>query len=106
MKAYIFPGQGSQYAGMGKDLAASYPEAQALFERADSILGIGLSTICFEGSDNDLKQTKNTQPAIFLHSMAVWTLLKPRDAAMMAGHSLGEYSALTAAGALLGWLFR
>ncbi len=100
MKAYIFPGQGSQYAGMGKDLAACYPEAQALFERADAILGMGLSTICFEGSENDLKQTKNTQPAIFLHSMAVWSLLKPQDAAMMAGHSLGEYSALTAAGAI------
>jgi [acyl-carrier-protein] S-malonyltransferase len=100
MTAYIFPGQGSQYAGMGKDLAASYPEARAMFERADQILGVPLSRICFEGSEDELKQTKNTQPAIFLHSMVVWDLLTPKDAAMTAGHSLGEYSALTAAGAL------
>ncbi len=100
MIAYMFPGQGSQYSGMGKDLAARYPEARALFDKADAVLGIHLSRICFEGSDEDLKQTKNTQPAIFLHSMAVWNLLKPQDAAMTAGHSLGEYSALVAAGAL------
>jgi len=85
---------------MGRDLAARYPEAAALFEKADAVLGIHLSRICFEGSDEDLKQTKNTQPAIFLHSMAVWNLLKPQDAAMTAGHSLGEYSALVAAGAI------
>jgi [acyl-carrier-protein] S-malonyltransferase len=86
---------------MGKDLAARYPEARALYERADAVLGVNLSSICFEGSEEELKQTKNTQPAIFLHSMVVWNLLKPADAAMTAGHSLGEYSALVAAGALL-----
>jgi len=100
MVAYIFPGQGSQYVGMGKDLAAQYPAARELFERADAALGIHLSKICFEGSEEDLKQTKNTQPAIFLHSMVVWNLLQPQDAAMTAGHSLGEYSALVAAGAI------
>jgi [acyl-carrier-protein] S-malonyltransferase len=100
MVAYIFPGQGSQYVGMGKDLAAHYPAAKALFERADAALGVHLSKICFEGSEEELKQTKNTQPAIFLHSMVVWNLLQPHDAAMTAGHSLGEYSALVAAGAI------
>ncbi|MGE5316280.1 MAG: ACP S-malonyltransferase [Acidobacteriota bacterium] len=100
MNAYIFPGQGSQYAGMGRDLAERYPEARAMFERADKVLGLPLSKICFEGPDEELKQTKNTQPAIFLHSMVVWNLIKPADAAMTAGHSLGEYSALAAAGAM------
>lgn len=100
MIAYIFPGQGSQYPGMGKDLAARYPDAKAMFEKADAVLGVHLSRICFEGSEDDLKQTKNTQPAIFLHSMVVWNLLKPQNAAMTAGHSLGEYSALVAAGAI------
>ena len=98
--AYIFPGQGSQYVGMGKDLFDEYPAARDLFSRADDVLGFSLSKICFEGPDEELKQTRNTQPAIFLHSMAVWTLLRPKDAAMVAGHSLGEYSALVAAGVL------
>ena len=95
--AYIFPGQGSQYLGMGKDLYETFPAAKQLFDEADRILGIPLSRICFEGPEEELRQTKNTQPAIFLHSMAVWNLLKPSDAEMAAGHSLGEYSALAAA---------
>lgn len=98
--AYIFPGQGSQYVGMGKDLYETFPAAKQLFDEADNILGISLSKICFEGPEEELKQTKNTQPAIFLHSVVVWNLVKPRDAAMVAGHSLGEYSALVAAQAI------
>ncbi|MEW5800311.1 MAG: ACP S-malonyltransferase [Bacteroidota bacterium] len=98
--AYIFPGQGSQYVGMGKDLYGQFPEAKRFFDEADSALGFSLSNICFNGPEEDLKQTKNTQPAIFLHSVALWTVLKPTDAAMVAGHSLGEYSALVAAGAI------
>ena len=98
--AYIFPGQGSQYVGMGKDIVKQYPEAKALFERADRIMGFSLSKICFEGPEEELKQTKNTQPAIFLHSVILWNVLRPADAGMVAGHSLGEYSALVAAGAL------
>ncbi|MFZ4621781.1 MAG: ACP S-malonyltransferase [Bacteroidota bacterium] len=98
--AYIFPGQGSQYVGMGKDLCEQFPEAKKYFDEADSVLGLSLSKICFEGPEEELKQTKNTQPAIFLHSVALWNLLKPTDAAMVAGHSLGEYSALVAAGAI------
>ena len=98
--AYIFPGQGSQYVGMGKDLFGEFPAARKLFLKADAVLGFSLSKICFEGPEEELKQTKNTQPAIFLHSLAVWDILNPRNAAMTAGHSLGEYSALVAAGAL------
>ncbi|MBW7888868.1 MAG: ACP S-malonyltransferase [Bacteroidetes bacterium] len=100
MKAYIFPGQGSQYIGMGKDLCEQFPEAKKYFDEADAVLGFPLSTICFEGPEEELKQTKNTQPAIFLHSVALWNLLKPADAAMVAGHSLGEYSALVVAEAI------
>jgi [acyl-carrier-protein] S-malonyltransferase len=98
--AYVFPGQGSQYVGMGKDLYAEFSVAKELFLKADSILAFSLSKICFEGPEEELKQTKNTQPAIFLQSLAVWNILKPQNAAMVAGHSLGEYSALVAAGAL------
>lgn len=98
--AYIFPGQGSQYVGMGKDISEQFPEAKKFFNEADATLGFSLSEICFEGPDEELKQTKNTQPAIFLHSVALWNVLKPADAAMVAGHSLGEYSALVAAGAI------
>ena len=105
MVAYIFSGQGSQYVGMGKDLYAQFPAAKEMFDRADEILGYPLSKICFEGPEEKLKQTKNTQPAIFLHSVVLWNLLKPKSAyggpAMTAGHSLGEYSALVAAGAML-----
>jgi [acyl-carrier-protein] S-malonyltransferase len=99
--AYIFPGQGAQYVGMGKDLYDQSPEARELFERADRILGFSLSRICFEGPETELKQTKNTQPAIFLHSTVCSMLMGPReDAGMTAGHSLGEYTALVFAGAL------
>jgi [acyl-carrier-protein] S-malonyltransferase len=98
--AVIFPGQGSQYVGMGKDLYARSDVARELFDRADAILGIPLSKICFEGPEDELRQTRNTQPAIFVHSVVLWNLLELKDVAMAAGHSLGEYSALVAAGAL------
>jgi len=100
-KAYIFPGQGSQFKGMGKDLYESSPKAKELFEKGNSILGYRITDIMFEGTDEDRKQTKVTQPAIFLHSVVLASLLgdnfKPD---MAAGHSLGEFSALTAAGAI------
>jgi len=85
---------------MGKDLCAEFDAAKALFAKADKVLGFSLSKICFDGPEEELKQTRNTQPAIFLHSIAVWNILKPGDPAMTAGHSLGEYSALVAAGAI------
>lgn len=97
MKAYIFPGQGAQFTGMGLDLYEKFPEAQILFEKANSILGFSITDIMFEGSAEDLKQTKVTQPAIFLHSVILSNILgdsfKPD---MVAGHSLGEISALVA----------
>lgn len=98
--AAVFPGQGSQYVGMGKDLHERSSAARELFSRADDILGFPLSKVCFEGPEDELRQTRNTQPAIFLHSIAAWTVLPAKDVAMVAGHSLGEYSALVAAGAL------
>lgn len=98
--AYIFPGQGSQYVGMGKDLFEKNPAARKLFQHADEVLGIELSKICFDGPEESLKQTKNTQPAIFLHSIILTRLMKKPEASMVAGHSLGEYSALVFAGAL------
>lgn len=98
--AYIFPGQGSQYVGMGKDLCERSPVAGDMFKRADAVLGFSLSRICFDGPEEELKQTKNTQPAIFLHSIALLRLIESNDVAFTAGHSLGEYSALICAGAL------
>src|ERR1051325_9235898 len=98
--AYLFPGQGSQYVGMGKDLVQKNSTARQLFEQADAVLVIPLSKILFEGPEGELKQTKNTQPAIFLHSIALTKLLESTDVAMAAGHSLGEYSALVFAGAM------
>jgi [acyl-carrier-protein] S-malonyltransferase len=101
VKAYIFPGQGAQFVGMGKDLYERSEEARQLFEKANEILGFRITDIMFSGTDEDLKQTKVTQPAIFLHSVILAKVLgddfKPE---MAAGHSLGEFSALVSAGAL------
>ncbi len=101
MKAYVFPGQGAQFVGMGKDLYDNSPIAKELFENANQILGFRITDLMFAGTDEDLKQTKVTQPAIFLHSVILAKVLgndfKPD---MVAGHSLGEFSALVAAGAL------
>ena len=101
MKAYIFPGQGAQFVGMGLDLYEKSAEAKALFEAANSILGFSITDIMFSGTDEDLKQTKVTQPAIFLHSVILSKVLGKNFAPqMVAGHSLGEFSALVANGAL------
>lgn len=100
MKAYMFPGQGSQFPGMGRDLYESDPKVRAMFDRADEILGFSITDVMFNGTAEDLKQTKVTQPAIFLHSVAMALASPDFRPDMVAGHSLGEFSALVAAGAL------
>ena len=100
MKAYVFPGQGAQYSGMGKDLYENTNIGKELFDKANDILGFRITDIMFEGTDEDLKQTKVTQPAIFLHSVILAKTLENFHPDMVAGHSLGEFSALVANGAL------
>ncbi len=98
--AFLFPGQGSQYVGMARDFYDGDPDSRNFMERADGILGVPLSRICFEGPEDELRQTKNTQPAIFLHSIVAARQLRGPKPDMVAGHSLGEYSALVVAGAI------
>jgi [acyl-carrier-protein] S-malonyltransferase len=100
--AFLFPGQASQYPGMGRDLAEKIPESKAVFDEADAALGFSLSKLCFEGSEETLKQTENAQPAILTVSTAAYRALEKQGITpdFVAGHSLGEYSALVAAGAL------
>ena len=101
-KAFIFPGQASQYVGIGKDLYDTYDVSRNIFDKANDIMGMDLKDICFNGPEDELKKTFITQPAIFVHSIAVYEVLKSKNILpdSAAGHSLGEYSALTAAGAL------
>jgi [acyl-carrier-protein] S-malonyltransferase len=100
--AFLFPGQASQYCGMGRDLAEKFAEARAVFEEADAALGTSISKICFDGSEDDLKLTENTQPAILTVSVAAFRVLEAKGIVpdCVAGHSLGEYSALVAAGGI------
>ncbi len=102
MKAFVFPGQGAQFSGMGKDLYDSYPQARTMMQRANEVLGFNLTEVMFEGTDEALRQTRVTQPAIFLHSIVAARLMTTLHPDMVAGHSLGEFSALVAAG-VLGW---
>ena len=99
-KAYVFPGQGSQFPGMAKDLYENLPQAKEMLERANEILGFRITDIMFEGTADDLKATKVTQPAIFLHSVVLAACYEDFNPDMVAGHSLGEFSALAAAGAI------
>ena len=101
-RVFLFPGQGSQYAGMGKSLAEKFPAAQAVFAEADDVLGFALSKLCFEGPEEELRLTENTQPALVATSIAAFAVLQQHgySADAVAGHSLGEYSALVAAGSL------
>ncbi len=100
MKAYVFPGQGAQFVGMGKNLYDELPKAKEMFEQANEILGFRITDLMFAGTDEDLKQTKVTQPAIFLHSVILAKSLSDFKPDMVAGHSLGEFSALVSAGAM------
>lgn len=101
MKAYVFPGQGAQFVGMGKDLYDKFPMAKEMFEKANQILGFRITDLMFSGTDEDLKQTRVTQPAIFLHSTILAAVMGSSfSPSMTAGHSLGEFSALTSSGAL------
>ena len=99
-KAYVFPGQGAQFAGMGKDLYESNTRAKLFFDKADEVLGYKITDVMFSGTDEDLRQTKVTQPAVFLHSVISALCMDGFNPDMVAGHSLGEFSALVAAGAL------
>ena len=99
-KAYVFPGQGAQFVGMGKDLYESNKRAQLVFDKANEVLGYSITDIMFNGTDEELKQTKVTQPAVFLHSVITALCMDDFQPDMVAGHSLGEFSALVAAGAL------
>ncbi len=101
--AFVFPGQGSQYAGMGKDVAAAFPAARRVFDDIDAALGFSISQLCFDGPDDQLKLTENTQPAILAVSLAIHAVLEERGATrrdVVAGHSLGEYSAIVSVGGL------
>ena len=100
MTAFVFPGQGAQFSGMGKELYDAYPEARTMMQRANEVLGFNLTEVMFEGTDEALRQTRVTQPAIFLHSIVAAHLMTTLRPDMVAGHSLGEFSALVAAEAL------
>lgn len=100
MRAFVFPGQGAQYPGMGKDLYEAYPLAKQMFDTADRLLGFSITDIMFNGSDEDLRQTRVTQPAVFIHSVISSRVMTIQQPDMVAGHSLGEYSALVACEAL------